>query len=45
MQTYLIEAYDTVMDILLYKDANFTTLLVGGVALGTKEQFFSYQTK
>ncbi|CAD8089602.1 unnamed protein product [Paramecium sonneborni] len=45
MQTYLIEAYDTVMDILLYKDADFTNLLVNGVALGTQEQFFIYQTK
>ncbi|CAD8148434.1 unnamed protein product [Paramecium octaurelia] len=45
MQTYLIEAYDTVMDILLYKDADFTTLLVNGVALQTQEEFFSYQTK
>ncbi|CAD8068730.1 unnamed protein product [Paramecium sonneborni] len=45
MQTYLIEAYDTVMDILLYKEANFTNLLINGVALENQEQFFSYQTQ
>ncbi|CAD8070191.1 unnamed protein product [Paramecium primaurelia] len=44
MQTYIIEAYDTVMDILLYKNADFQNLLVEGVALDTQDKFFTYQT-
>ena len=38
----MIEAYDTVMDLLLYKEADFTKLLVDGTALGTQENFFTY---
>jgi len=35
MQTYLIEAYDTVLDLLIYKTADYTTLPVRGVYLNT----------
>ncbi|CAD8103477.1 unnamed protein product [Paramecium sonneborni] len=45
MQTYIFEAYDTVMDLLLYKNANFSNLLVQGVALNSQDQFFTYQTQ
>ncbi|CAD8090150.1 unnamed protein product [Paramecium sonneborni] len=45
MQTYIFEAYDTIMDLLLYKNANFSNLLVKGIALNSQEQFFNYQTQ